>query len=169
MPIKKRNDNVSFVAIRFTVRTFPNEIAQHGFRNLGIDFICKRMPQHGRGNRQIKQAKPTAHKRQSASDIPLVLQRNRLKTDRDGNLAIDGLLQEFFVKTLNSSKDGKFPFGIFSQVFPSIEPVSRNQRQYKYCQSEGLPDSYLGKSRSFKPLYDGSTTLSYRSNENHRL
>src|SRR3954451_9902789 len=124
MPIKKRNDNVSFVAIRFAVRTFPNKIAQHGFRNLGIDFICKRMPQHGRGNRQIKQAKPTAHKRQSASDIPLVLQRNRLKTDRDGNLAIDGLLQEFFVKTLNSSQYGKFPFGIFSQVFPSIKPGS---------------------------------------------
>jgi hypothetical protein len=64
------------------------------------------MPQHGRGDCQIKQAQPATHKRQSAPDIPVILQRNCLKPDRDWNLAIDSLLQEFFAKTLNSSQDG---------------------------------------------------------------
>jgi hypothetical protein len=35
-------------------------------------------------------------------------------------------LQKFFAKTLHCSQDGKFPFGIFSQAFPSIKPGSRN-------------------------------------------
>ena len=119
MAVKKSCHQISLIAIHIARVFLSREIAQHGLSDFGVRVRREGAAQHGGGNGQVQQAKPTVHPIESPQDIAVsFLQRDSFKTRRNRDFATYTLLQKLLVEALDGCQDSQFPLGIFDQSQP---------------------------------------------------